>query len=75
MKSSVAQEIVKQVKGLPDNLQRQVLAYVQTLNASGQHGVRGSRLSRFAGAIPSRDLRRMSRAIETECERVNSSEW
>ena len=73
MKGSVAQEIVKQVRGLPDSLQRQVLAYVETLNASRQHGVPGSQLLRFAGTIPTHDLERMSRAIETECERVNSS--
>ena len=75
MKASVTQEIVRQVKILPDNLQRQVLAYVETLKTPRQQGVPGAQLLRFAGVIPSRDLARMSRAIETECERVNSSGW
>ncbi|MCX5757162.1 MAG: hypothetical protein NTU83_01385 [Candidatus Hydrogenedentes bacterium] len=75
MKASVTQEIVRQVKILPDNLQRQVLAYVETLNASTQHGIPGSQLLRFAGTIPADDLERMSRAIETDCEQINPSEW
>ncbi len=75
MKGSVAQEIARQVKVLPDDLQRRVLTYVETLKAPAQRGVRGSQLLRFAGAIPSRDLRRIRKAIETGCEGVNSSEW
>ena len=68
MKGSVAQEIIKQVKVLPDDLQRQVLTYLSTLNASGKRGVPGSQLLRFAGVIPPRGLKRMSRAIDAECD-------
>jgi len=75
MKSSVAQEIIKQVKELPDDALRQVLDYIETLNPSDKHEVTGSQMLRFAGTIPSRDLRRMKQAIEAECERVNPSEW
>jgi hypothetical protein len=73
MKGSVAQKIVNQVEVLPDNLQRQALAYVETLTASGQHGVPGQQLLRFAGTIPPRDLKRMRRVIEMGCEYVNSA--
>jgi hypothetical protein len=75
MKASIAQEIAKQVKVLPNDLQRRVLAYVETLNVSRQRGVPGTELVRFAGAISRSDLNRMSRAIASACEQVNSGEW
>ncbi len=38
-------------------------------------GVKGKNLLRFEGAIPADDLQLMSKAIEENCEKVDTSEW
>ena len=75
MASSITSEIVKQLRILPDNLQRQVLEFMQSLRDPREHGVPGRQLLRFAGVIAPHDLECMRQAIETECERVDLSEW
>jgi hypothetical protein len=71
MNNPVILKVVEQMETLPDDLQQQVLEYVQTLKASGQSGVPGRRLLRFAGFIPSDDLQEMKQAIATGCEQVD----
>jgi hypothetical protein len=63
MNNAVILKVVEQMEMLPDNLQQQVLEYVQTLKASVQPGVPGRQLLRFAGFIPSDDLQEMKQAI------------
>ena len=72
MSSQIARRIEKELGVLSDELQRQVLKYMQTLKGAPPRGVSGKELLRFAGAIPPRDLLRMSRAIEAGCERVDA---
>ncbi|MGB3459425.1 MAG: hypothetical protein WBB08_09065 [Halobacteriota archaeon] len=71
--ASIKAEIVKQLDYLPTELQRHVLDFVRTL--SRPKGVPGKQLLHFAGTIGEDDLQAMSRAIETECERVDWNEW
>jgi len=75
MSSPITEEVVKELEVLPDNLQRKVLEFVQTLKETRERGVPGTQLLRFAGVIPRQDLERMREAIEAGCERVDVNEW
>jgi hypothetical protein len=75
MNNSIIDKVVEQLTTLPDDLQRQVLEYVQTLRASVRQGVPGRQLVQFAGTIPLDDLHLMRQAIEIGCEQVNLNEW
>ncbi|MBI3763448.1 MAG: hypothetical protein HY260_16500 [Chloroflexi bacterium] len=74
MNNAVITTVVEQLTTLPDDLQRQVLEFVQTLRASVRRGVSGKQLLRFAGFIPLDDLRLMRQAIETGCGQVDLNE-
>ena len=75
MTSSVLTEIEKKVRELPENLQRQVLIFVDALKISSTRGKSGRLLLEFAGTIPLEDLKIMDNAIELGCEQVDSNEW
>jgi hypothetical protein len=57
---------------LPYDLLLRVLDYVKTLILTG---VEGNSLLKCEGAIPPDDLRSMSKAIEENCEKVDTSKW
>jgi hypothetical protein len=71
----VLNQIVEQVKALPDNLQNQVLDFVRSLRTAAKRGTPGSRLLQFAGGISMDDVASMREAIENDCERVDGNEW
>lgn len=75
MNVSIIDEVVEQLKAMPQPLQRQVLAFVRTLVKAEIRGTPGQQLLRFAGSIPLNDLQLMSEAIERDCERVDIDEW
>ncbi len=75
MSNSIVTTVVEQLVTLPDELQQQVLEFVQTLKASVRHGVSGKQLLRFAGFIPLDDLQRIRQAIDTGCAQVDLNEW
>jgi hypothetical protein len=75
MDSPIFKEIKKKIKTLPDNLQRQVLIFVDALQVSSQRGSPGKLLLDFAGTISPDDLTLMGQAIESGCEQVDSSDW
>jgi hypothetical protein len=68
-------KLQKKIKALPDNLQRQVLIFVDALQTSSMRGTPGKSLSTFAGTIAPDDLSLMAQAIESGCEQVDSGEW
>jgi hypothetical protein len=68
-------EVVEQLKVMPQPLQRQVLEFARSLVKSEVRGTPGQQLLRFAGSIPSDDLQLMREAIEQDCERVDVDEW
>lgn len=75
MSVSIIDQVVEQLKAMPQPLQWKVLEFAQTLVASKIRGVPGQQLLRFAGAIPSDDLQVMREAIEQSCEQVDLNEW
>lgn len=75
MSESVIPTVVEQLLMLPDDMQRQVLEFMQTLRATMRQGTPGKQLVQFAGLIPEEDLVQMQHAIEAECGRVDTHEW
>ena len=75
MKNNITTQVVEQLEGLPEDLQRQVLEFVQALQLLARRSVSGKQLLRFSGTIPSDDLELMRKAIEDECERIDLGEW
>ncbi len=75
MNTSIIDEVVEQLKIMPQDLQWQVLQFVQTLIKPEVRGVAGKQLLQFAGSIPFDDLQLMREAIEQSCEQVDIDEW
>lgn len=75
MSSAITTEVIEQLETLPENLQRQVLKFVQALQMFARRGIPGKQLLQFAGSIPLDDLELMRQAIEDECEQVDLNEW
>ena len=75
MDNPIVNQVVEHMNALPNNLQRQVLDFVQALRLSEQHGVSGSQLLRFADTISADDLKKISKAIEDGCEQVELNGW
>lgn len=75
MITPIIEQVVEQLESLPENLQRRVLEFVQSLKGSAFRGVPGKQLIRFAGFIPLDDLQLMRQAIESGCEQVDLDEW
>jgi len=64
MSSIIKIKVIEQLETLPENLQRQVLAFVEALQTVVRRGVPGRQLLEFAGAIALDDLELMRQAIE-----------
>jgi hypothetical protein len=75
MSISTIDQVVEQLKSMPQPLQWQVLEFARTLIGSGIQGVSGQQLLQFAGAIPLDDLQLMQEAIEQDCAQVDLNEW
>ncbi|HEX9333562.1 MAG TPA: hypothetical protein VF896_16835 [Anaerolineales bacterium] len=75
MATPVINQIVEQVKALPDHLQHQVLTFVRSLRTFAGRGTSGASLLQFAGGISMDDVDSMREAIENDCERVDKNEW
>ena len=74
MNASIIDEVVEQLKAMPQDLQWQVLEFARTLKVEIQ-GTPGRNLLPFAGSIPPDDLQLMREAIEQGCEQVDLNEW
>ncbi|MBD2293988.1 hypothetical protein H6G06_10900 [Anabaena sphaerica FACHB-251] len=75
MNVSVTDQIIEQLKIMPQDLQYQVLEFARNLTNSNIKGVPGKELLKFAGSIPKEDLQLMSEAIKQDCEKVDFDEW
>ncbi len=75
MSIPIIDEVVEQLKVMPQPLQRQVLEFVRSLIKAEVRGTPGQQVLRFAGSIPSDDLQLMSEAIDQDCNRVDIDEW
>jgi hypothetical protein len=68
-------EIAGQIAKLPPEMQREVLRFATSLNESVPRGKRGADLKHFAASLDSQSAHEMLRAIQEECERVDTPEW
>lgn len=75
MSSSIIDEVIEQLRAMPQHLQCQVLDFARTLVKVEVRGTPGQQLLRFAGAISPDDLQLMREAIEEGCEQVDVNEW
>lgn len=75
MNTPVVDKVIEQLKSLPSEMQWRVFEFTRALAASTPHGVPGQQLLRFAGTVPSDDLKLMRQAIEHGCEMVDANEW
>ena len=71
MSDTKEQAIIEQIAELTPEEQQRVLQATQRLVGKRPAGVPGRDLLRFAGCIPKDDLKRMKRAIEEDCERID----
>ncbi|NDJ22380.1 hypothetical protein GS682_12200 [Nostoc sp. B(2019)] len=75
MNISIIDEVIEQLRVMPQHLRWQVLEFARILTKSQVQGTPGQQLLRFAGSIPPDDLQLMREAIEQDCEQVDTSEW
>jgi hypothetical protein len=75
LNSSIIDQVVEQLKTMPQPLQMQVLSFAQTLVSPKIRGVPGRQLLQFAGTIPLDELRLMEEAIAQGCGQVDINEW
>lgn len=75
MNITTIDELIEQLRVMPQHLQWRILEFVQTLVKAEVRGTPGRNLLRFAGSIPPDDLQLMREAIEQDCERVDMNEW
>jgi hypothetical protein len=67
-----------EIEQLGPRQRRQLLDLARALSATSRtrrRGTVGSKLTRFAGSIPSDYLKVMSAEIESGCEHVSTDEW
>ncbi len=69
------QEIVRQLDVLPEDLQTQVLRFVESLTVRTVLGERGAALRRAAPSLDSDSPSEMIQAIEEGCEQVEAGGW
>ena len=75
MSTTVIDEIVEELRTLPEEMQRQVLSYARTLADGMARGVPGRALLRFFRTLSPEEAKKMEEEIETGCEKVNADEW
>jgi len=70
MNISIIEEVVEQLKVMPQHLQWQVLEFVRALAQVEIQGTPGQQLLHFAGSIPDDDLLLMHKAIAPDYEQI-----
>jgi hypothetical protein len=75
MNASIIEQVIEQLRAMPQPLQQEVLSFARTLTNSKVQGVSGQQLLRFAGSISADDLQLMRQTIEQDCEGVDLNEW
>ncbi|MDJ0620643.1 MAG: hypothetical protein QNJ63_28570 [Calothrix sp. MO_192.B10] len=75
MNIPIIDEVVEQLKVMPQHLQWQVLEFARALVKAEVQVTPGKQLLRFAGSISPEDLQLMQSAIEQDCEQVDINEW
>ena len=73
--STTIQEIIKLLKTLSLEQQRQVLDFTRELLGKPPKRYPGKNLLQFVGTISKEDLEIMKQTIEEGCEQIDESEW
>ncbi len=68
MSMSTIDEVVEQLKTMPQHLQYQVLEFAQKFLKTEVRGIPGKKLLPFAGSISPEDLQMMGETIKQDCE-------
>ena len=71
MSIDLRREILKQLRSLRGDQQRQVLNFVQRIARTEPTGVQGRELLRFSGFIRTQELQAISSVIAEECEGID----
>ncbi|MBE9080210.1 hypothetical protein IQ241_23470 [Romeria aff. gracilis LEGE 07310] len=66
MSRAIIDQIVEQLKVMPQPMQQQVLQFARELGQSKIQGIPGKDLLKFAGTLPPDDLALMKAAIEQD---------
>ena len=75
MSDVIINEVVQQLRTLPNNLQKEVLIFTRQLKQPVKIGIPGKNLLQFAGTFPHEDLDTMRQVIESDCNQVDLDEW
>ncbi len=77
MSNQTILKVTQHLESFPDDLQAQVLAFVEALKAKANRprGVAGATLLPFAGVISQDEARQMREVIESGCDQVDANEW
>jgi hypothetical protein len=75
MDTSIVDEVVQQLREMPENLQQRVLEFARAVANCPIQGVAGSQLLNFAGTIQPDDIELMREAIAQDCGQVDANEW
>ena len=73
--SSLIQEIDREILGLPEIQQRQVLDFVWQLRTPRLPGVRGDQMLRFAGILSTEDAASMLSSTVEGCGKIDHDGW
>lgn len=75
MDMPIIDQVVEQLRALPEDQQRRVLQFALSLAIAPLQGVPGPHLLRFAGILSDDDAQLMRHAVEDGCGRVDADEW
>jgi len=73
--SLIADRVRELVASLPENLQKQILEYVNQLSRTAPCGIPVSEFHAMAGLLSDEDAEAILHAIEQDCEQVHPNEW
>ena len=73
--AAIQSELLKELERLPPPLQQKVVDFAHSLVQAKTRGTPGDKLLRFAGIMTPEEGKEFLRAIEEDCERVDSNEW
>jgi hypothetical protein len=73
--SLIADRVRELVASLPENLQKQILEYVNQLSRTAPCGIPVSEFHAMAGLLSDEDAEAILHAIEQDCEQVHANEW
>ncbi|HVF98790.1 MAG TPA: hypothetical protein VND68_03045 [Chloroflexia bacterium] len=77
LQTSVRDKIINRLDGFTVEQQQKILEYMESLASRLPAGVgtAGSNLLHYAGTLPKEEAEEMMRAIEEQCERIDTSDW